>query len=93
MCASELGQLIGKIFGLCKRAKTLFNKFRSEYLVAGEFARQDRVDETGFNCSLVNLFGKLDGFKVLLTLSSNEEIPLPLLTSVLSKVKYMHFYV
>lgn len=65
MCGNEISQLIGKLFGTCKRAKVLFGKFRTQYLFPGEFVNRSRIAESGWQSSLVNLFCKLKGLDTI----------------------------
>ena len=69
MCCFDLSQTIGRVFGVCKRAKQLFIKYKSEYLIQDKFCKQDKIAENGLNMSLVNLFGKLGGFKAVVDLA------------------------
>jgi len=61
-CGYELAQILGKFFGMCKRAVPFFQHFRSEYIVRGKFAREDNGEENGVVLSLTNVFGNLGGF-------------------------------
>ncbi len=66
MCGYELSQIFGKMWGHEKRAKVLFNKFKSDYIFEGPYSKEDPV-ERGFLSSLTNKFGSLSGFEKVIT--------------------------
>ena len=61
-CGYELSEILGKIWGLCRRSNATFQQFSKEYIVSGPFARQDKIQENGLALSLTNVFGNLKGF-------------------------------
>jgi hypothetical protein len=43
MCGYELAQIFGKMWGICKRAKTLFHKFKADYIFEDSFCKEDQI--------------------------------------------------
>lgn len=43
MCGYEMNQILGKLFGICKRAKNLFAKFSKEVLFKGPWCKEELV--------------------------------------------------
>lgn len=63
MCSYEISQIFGKMWGICKRAKGFFQKFKADYIFEGSFCKEDQVTVSGFLCSLTNKFGSLGGYE------------------------------
>lgn len=81
------------MFGICKRAKQFFVKFKSEYIFDGKYKKEDLVVSNGFLCSLINKLGALNGFARLISFSQRKDIPLAILTNLFCQLKYLHFFV
>jgi hypothetical protein len=43
MCSYEFTRLLGQVFGICKRAKVFFAKFKADYLFESHFAREELI--------------------------------------------------
>ena len=61
-CCFELVEILGKIWGQCRRTQNYFTTFKGQYVRRGQFARADKVENDGFCMSLTNLFGEVNGF-------------------------------
>lgn len=92
-CGQELCHIFGKMFGICKRAKHFFVKFKADYIFDGKWRREDQVATNGFLCSLTNKFGSLNGFARLVSFSQVKEVPLAIVTNLFCQLKYLHFFV
>jgi hypothetical protein len=93
MCGYEISQLIGKMLGVCKRAKGFWQKFKTEYVFKGNYCKEDRAQSDGFLSSAINKFGAMGGFDKIAAFVQRPDIPLPLIVQLLSQMRYMHFFV
>lgn len=84
MCGYEMNQILGKLFGLCKRAKTLFAKFNKETLFQASWCKDDLAQNNGFQCSLINKFCEMGGLDRIIHFVQRHDMPLSLLTSLLN---------
>ena len=86
-CCFELVEPLGKVFGMCARARNLFVHFRSQFIRDGVFSRQEKVRDDGFAMSLINVFGECNGFQRILNMINQQtpgcEFPLSLVGKVL----------
>jgi hypothetical protein len=57
--------MLGKCFGLCGRTEKFFKQHKQDVLYpgSGEFIEVEKMQDNGFNLSIINKFGDLDGFK------------------------------
>ena len=95
-CGFELVELLGKIWGLCPRARNLFSTFKAEYIHPGNFARQDKITENGLGMSLTNIFGEVNGFTRVINVikgTAEAQFPLSLTGLVLSQFTQLPSYV
>jgi hypothetical protein len=88
---------LGKVWGLCKRTSALFSQFSKEYIVPGQYARQDKIQENGLALSLTNKFGELGGFETIVKLIKGEggdglQFPLSLIGTFLLQFKLLQNY-
>jgi hypothetical protein len=95
-CGYELSEILGKIWGLCRRTNAMFAQFPKEYIVQGRYARQDKIQENGFALSLTNSFGALGGFDKIINLMKGQEtglqFPLSVTSMFLSQFKLLQHY-
>lgn len=94
-CGYELLKLLGMVFGMCRRTNNFFSDFQGDFLVEGEFAKDDVRASSGLQLSLINQFGVLGGFEKIIQMvgSSNEtQFPLPLMCMCLSQFNKLQNY-
>ena len=88
-------EILGKIWGQCRRTINYFSLFKGQYLRRGTFARADKIDENGFCMTLTNLFGEVNGFQRIIAAikgTNGTVFPLALTGTVLSQFKELpHF--
>ncbi len=92
LCCYEISQIFGKLFGICKRSKNFWAKYKQDYIFEGIYYQNEKATENGFLASLVNKFGHLGGFDRLVTLTRRSDMPLNITTQVLKELKYIHAF-
>jgi hypothetical protein len=94
-CCYELVEVLGKLWGACKRSANNFAVFKDQYLVQGPFAKGDIVKNNGLVAALTNVFGEMQGFqKVVIAVKGSDsyQLPLSLVAILLSQFRNLPFY-
>jgi len=66
LCCYEVSNILGKMFGICKRVKNFYLKYKQDYIFEGVFYQREKAAENGILASLINKFGSLGGFDKLI---------------------------
>ena len=83
LCCYEVSNIFGKLFGICRRVKNFYLKYKQDYIYEGIFFQREKIAENGMLASLINKFGSLGGFDNLLSLARRPDLPLIIVTTVL----------